>query len=593
MADKTTMKDVAGRGHDAVDCDRSKAMEEEKLLKERLLDEKMKLIKQKNEERLRRQKEIEEDIRCASLHSTQAAEEKPAVTEHKMAGIQKDNNSSVSRMRGRARGRILAKMAKEELQAHRFENKGKQTYEDLENEVQKKEIRNSPPRGGSSSFLYDERRVDMSKVSSRSSNSWGGSQFEDVVEKVVEKHAHQRKKDQNIEVSMTGKERKQYIEWKEERKRIDRERKLRQKSGENWKREWDREKVHKEFSSTHERHDQHHTRRSGQRFGERTRRKPDWDLHDDRVPEKDIHYTDNNRENERDNWEEINDQKNNIAINNEVEDWENSSSTGVERHIESGLKEETILSANLEDSTTRKVNKKDDSNTNNETNETVDNAAVNSEMSKEHHTTDMADSKEVKETFEPRINQEQEDIDIKNLTVTIDSKGKRNIFDELTNNDINSHPDKMEGTFSDDSKESKEETLSVKEDKVIEEAKPQRIHKKHRRREEKESPQSSKPQEKQDLSNEMVENKKINNSELERNTTDVKVESDSITNSMSSSSHHEKSEESLPKLEIKKAEENNEDVPDFLKTPQKKNWADCEFDEELDLPPLEWGSLTK
>lgn len=597
MADKTTVKGAASQGHFTKDQsspenDRSKFSEEEKKLKERLLDEKMKLIRQKNEERLRRQKEIEEDIKSASLHSIQVVDEKPAVAEHKMAGIQKDN-SSTTRMRGRARGRILAKMAREELQAHRFENKTKQNPEDVENELQEEKKKDYSPRGGSSTFLSDDRRVDMSKVSSRSSHSWGGSQFEDVVDKVnKEKHARPRRENQDIEVSMTGKERKQYLEWKEERNRIDRERKLHQKSGESWKREWDREKGHR-VHSTHERHDQHHTRRSGQRFGERTRRKPDWDLHDDRVPEKDLHHTNNNRENENDNWEERNDQKNSIASNDKAEDCDGSSSTSVERQSESSFKQEAISTVNLEDSTTTSINKIDDSNTNNERNESVDSEVIDSEIPKECHTTDKLDSKESEETVEPRNNHEVAgaNIDIKNLTVTIDSKGKKNISDEPTNNNINSYSE-MKDMVGNDKNESKEEAVSVKQDE-IEQPKPQRIPKKHRHRKGKET-QSTKEQEKKDLAKETEE---TNSSRLETqgevNATE-QVKSDSTINSaLDSSLCQEKPKDSLPKLEIKKTDENNEPVPDFLKTPQKKNWADCEFDEELDLPPLEWDSLTK
>lgn len=595
MADKTE-KGVSGHFNKDPNSpvnDRSKASEEEKQLKEKLLDEKMKLIRQKNEERLRRQKEIEEDIKYASLHSSQVADEKPAVAvEHRMAGVQKDNSSG-TRIRGRARGRILEKMSKEKLQAQRFENKKRQNYEDVENELKEEKKSNSSPIGGSLSFLSDERRVDMSKVSSRSSHSWGGSQFEDVVDKVnKEKHAQPRRDDQNIEVVMTGKERKQYLEWKEERNRIDRERKLRQKTGENWKREWDREKVHREVRSTDGRHDQHHTRRSGQRFGERTRRKPDWDLHDDRVPERDLQHPENNRKNENNQWEEQNDQKSSIA-SNKTEDWEDSSSTSVERHSESGLKAQTISTENLEDSAAANINETGDSNMNHDRNETLDSQVSHSEISKESHATDRLDS----EGPEENDDKEGTNIDMMNLTVTIDSKGKRNISDEPTNNNTSSHPDKSKVTVSSSDKNEKNEdgVVQVKQDEVIEQPKPQRIHKKHRHREDKHT-QNTTEQEKEDK--EVVKNKETNASHLEpqgeTSVTDEQVEPDSTTNSISdSSSHHDKSKDNLPKLEIKKVDENNEPLPDFLKTPQKKNWADCEFDEELDLPPLEWSSLMK
>lgn len=44
-------------------------------------------------------------------------------------------------------------------------------------------------------------------------------------------------------ISMTGRERRQYMEWKAERERVDKERIERQKSASGeWRREWDAEK---------------------------------------------------------------------------------------------------------------------------------------------------------------------------------------------------------------------------------------------------------------------------------------------------------------------------------------------------------------
>jgi hypothetical protein len=47
-----------------------------------------------------------------------------------------------------------------------------------------------------------------------------------------------------LAVTMTGKERRQYIEWKADRDRVDIARIERQKSSSGeWKREWDKEKF--------------------------------------------------------------------------------------------------------------------------------------------------------------------------------------------------------------------------------------------------------------------------------------------------------------------------------------------------------------
>ena len=46
-----------------------------------------------------------------------------------------------------------------------------------------------------------------------------------------------------MQLHMTGKERREYVEWKKEREKIDMIRMERQKTAEgDWRREWDREK---------------------------------------------------------------------------------------------------------------------------------------------------------------------------------------------------------------------------------------------------------------------------------------------------------------------------------------------------------------
>ena len=51
------------------------------------------------------------------------------------------------------------------------------------------------------------------------------------------------KSDMDMQHHLTGKERREYVEWKKEREKIDMIRMERQKTAEgDWRREWDREK---------------------------------------------------------------------------------------------------------------------------------------------------------------------------------------------------------------------------------------------------------------------------------------------------------------------------------------------------------------
>ncbi|EDO36245.1 predicted protein [Nematostella vectensis] len=212
----------------------------EKLKKEALLEERIRKIREKNEQLLKRQQEIEDDIKHAEEHSKEIAreeEEKAPLIGQKMTGVRMDEKPPSTK--GRARGRVLAKMSREVPRAHVFEEKRKRNIEVVEREIKM----DAPPSGRN--FLADDHRADMSKAMSRSSHSWGGNQFESVVDRIKKDKLPHRSKGQfdNPEISMTGKSRREYMEWKQERERVDQERKERQKRGGGWKREWDQYKV--------------------------------------------------------------------------------------------------------------------------------------------------------------------------------------------------------------------------------------------------------------------------------------------------------------------------------------------------------------
>ncbi|KAJ7351878.1 protein of unknown function (DUF4594) [Desmophyllum pertusum] len=144
---------------------------------------------------------------------------------------------AAGRGRGRGRGIMLEEMRKETLKAKQWEVKRR---ENVQREEQERKQR-SKASSSMSRFLADDNRVDMSRTRGRNEHSWGGANFNKVVSRV------QREKDGrnrgNIEMALSGKERQQYSQWREERMKIDEERKTRQKMSGNWSRAWDQKKI--------------------------------------------------------------------------------------------------------------------------------------------------------------------------------------------------------------------------------------------------------------------------------------------------------------------------------------------------------------
>uniref|UniRef100_A0A8D0B5C3 Coiled-coil domain containing 9 n=1 Tax=Salvator merianae TaxID=96440 RepID=A0A8D0B5C3_SALMN len=113
-------------------------------------------------------------------------------------------------------------------------------------------------------FLDDPRRSgpfaesDRREGSRRHIRNWGGADFDKVktgVEQGKERPSpgrgnsrRHRPPDLDMTLSMTGRERAEYLRWKQEREQIDRERleRHRQPTGE-WRREWDAEKIDATF----------------------------------------------------------------------------------------------------------------------------------------------------------------------------------------------------------------------------------------------------------------------------------------------------------------------------------------------------------
>lgn len=213
------------------------AGDEEKAKKEELVEARMRMIRKKNEELLRRQKEIEEDRKNADMYSEMAAKKNPG--SFPSTGVNKEV-ADTGLGKGRGRGLMLREMRKETLKAKQWEAKRRENIQKEEEERKKKAEFSSTP----SRFLVDNDRVDMSKTSGRNERSWGGASFNQVINRVQREKEGSRpgRTKGNIELTMSGKERREYSQWKEERSRIDEERKARQKKTGNWSRAWDQTK---------------------------------------------------------------------------------------------------------------------------------------------------------------------------------------------------------------------------------------------------------------------------------------------------------------------------------------------------------------
>lgn len=214
---------------------------EEKASKEELVEAKMRIIRKKNEELMRRQKEIEEDRKNADVYSKLVEIKK----QHgdALSGVSNDSSQPegvAGRGQGRGRGLMLQEMRKETLKAKQWEAKRKENV--MREEEERKQGRSS---NSASRFLVDDRRVDMSKMAGRNEHSWGGANFGKAASRMQrekEGFRSDRSRD-NMVMHMSGRERQQYHEWKDERRKIDEERRARQKKAGNWSRTWDQKKV--------------------------------------------------------------------------------------------------------------------------------------------------------------------------------------------------------------------------------------------------------------------------------------------------------------------------------------------------------------
>ncbi|KAG8448724.1 hypothetical protein GDO86_015698 [Hymenochirus boettgeri] len=134
-----------------------------------------------------------------------------------------------------------------------WEEKRRQNIEKMNEEMEKIAEYERSRRDGvreknpSRNFLDDPRRLgpmaegDRKEGSRRHNRNWGGADFEKGRRPAM-------KNQMDMTLSMTGRERAEYVRWKKEREQIDQERLARhRKPTGQWRREWDAEKTDSMF----------------------------------------------------------------------------------------------------------------------------------------------------------------------------------------------------------------------------------------------------------------------------------------------------------------------------------------------------------
>ncbi|XP_046891423.1 LOW QUALITY PROTEIN: coiled-coil domain-containing protein 9 [Hypomesus transpacificus] len=139
-----------------------------------------------------------------------------------------------------------------------WEEKRRQNIEQMNEEMEKIAEYERGQRGDGDrpirNFLDDPRRsgpvpdIDRKEGSRRHVRNWGGLDFENVKTGAeMEKEWSSRRpgpKGTDMTMSMTGRERAEYLRWKKEREQIDEERLARHRNATGqWKREWDAQKT--------------------------------------------------------------------------------------------------------------------------------------------------------------------------------------------------------------------------------------------------------------------------------------------------------------------------------------------------------------
>ncbi|XP_048378403.2 coiled-coil domain-containing protein 9 isoform X2 [Stegostoma tigrinum] len=166
-------------------------------------------------------------------------------------------------------GRGLGSASQQERRVKEWEEKRRQNIEKMNEEMEKiaeyerSQMDGSGEKNPVRNFLDDPRRLgslpdgDRKDGSRRHVRNWGGPNFEKVKtgldrgDKDWQGRWSSTKGSVDMTMSMTGRERAEYVRWKKEREQIDQERLERHRNAMGqWRREWDAEKTESMFKET-------------------------------------------------------------------------------------------------------------------------------------------------------------------------------------------------------------------------------------------------------------------------------------------------------------------------------------------------------
>ncbi|XP_036418147.1 coiled-coil domain-containing protein 9 isoform X6 [Colossoma macropomum] len=166
---------------------------------------------------------------------------------------------------GRRGGRGGSQQGGSDRKSKEWEEKRRQNIEKMNEEMEKiaeyeRGQRNDGEKNPTRNFLDDPRRsgpipeTDRKEGSRRHVRNWGGLDFDNVKTgaEVQKEWTNQRpggKGSMDMTLSMTGRERAEYLRWKKEREQIDEERLARHRNATGqWRREWDAQKTDTMFN---------------------------------------------------------------------------------------------------------------------------------------------------------------------------------------------------------------------------------------------------------------------------------------------------------------------------------------------------------
>ncbi|XP_077887916.1 coiled-coil domain-containing protein 9 isoform X6 [Ictidomys tridecemlineatus] len=225
------------------------------------LDKRIEALRRKNEALIRRYQEIEEDRKKAELEGVAVtAPRKGRSVEKENVAVEVEKSMGPSRRSPHLPG--AGDTSTSDRKSKEWEERRRQNIEKMNEEMEKIAEYERNQREGVlepnpvRNFLDDPRRRsgpleeperDRREGSRRHGRNWGGPDFERV--RCGLEHERQGRRAGpgcagDMTLSMTGRERSEYLRWKQEREKIDQERLQRhRKPTGQWRREWDAEKT--------------------------------------------------------------------------------------------------------------------------------------------------------------------------------------------------------------------------------------------------------------------------------------------------------------------------------------------------------------